>query len=241
MQYRTTSQSIVISLPMTTPTGKVRVKRPLEGFAAEPVACRSVPIEIDDYLEWQINYNTDNLHEPSIVKDVILQKDTGTKYGCELVRLIVEGMRLRLISSGQINDLKKVMNEADELIEETERIEREPASSTKLSERFGFVRHYLKVPNYLKKSEKFTVEIKIAHKQKAVGNQAMIYLCLPIRFCRSQIENSIVGRIANRNELIDYEVNRSNAKLIYDTTLAFIIASNNYREDLRLIFGAMTL
>ncbi len=241
MQYKTTSKSITIILPITTPTGKVRVKRPEEGLVAEPVACRSVVIRERDYLEWQISYHTDNLHEPSIVREVELQKDTGTRYGCELVRLLVDGLRLGFISSGQIFELKKAMEVVDKGIEEMERIARKPTSPTELSERYGFTRHCSEVPDYLKSGARYDVEINISHKQRAVGNQAMIYLCLPVQYCRSRGDNPIIGRTADRNELIEYEINRSNAQLIYDVTLAFIIASKKHREDIRTIFDALNL
>jgi|GEM_PF-4739547 len=40
MDYKISGQKIIISLPLTTPTGKVRVKRPSADFASEPVASR---------------------------------------------------------------------------------------------------------------------------------------------------------------------------------------------------------
>ena len=61
MEYKTFKDRIVISLPITTPTGKVRVKRPIAGNAADPVFCRRVQIEAEDYLEWQIGYACDAL------------------------------------------------------------------------------------------------------------------------------------------------------------------------------------
>ena len=49
MHYTTLSDRIEIRLPITTPTEKVRVKRPIYGRAPEPVACRTAPMAEGDY------------------------------------------------------------------------------------------------------------------------------------------------------------------------------------------------
>jgi len=241
MQFSKTSNSIVVNLPITTPTGKIRVKRPSPGLAASPVACRSEPIADGDYLEWQISYDTDDMHEPSIVKEVILQKKSGTRYGCELVRLLVEGLKLKLVSELQVNELKGVMKQVSLGIEESDFIRREAVLQEHSMQAYGFTRYNLLVPNYVKEAERYAVEVKIAHKQKAVGNQAMIYLNLPAKTCRDTGANTIVGRIAERNELVDYTIDRSNSGLIFDAILAFVVASGRHRDDMVAIFEALNL
>ena len=57
MEYSIQGAQIIVSLPITTPIGKIRVKRPVLGHEANPVACRSVPMEQNNYLEWQISYD----------------------------------------------------------------------------------------------------------------------------------------------------------------------------------------
>ena len=238
MKYVTQDDHIIISLPITTPTGKVRVKRPVQGYAPEPVACRSVAMLQDDYLEWQISYNTDSLQEPSVLRDVVLNKPQGVRYGCELVRLIVEGRTIGILPEAQFLELRGLVSTlTDPGIEELERIQREedPSAQTTLS-RYGFRRHYLRVPNYLLTAPAYSVEIKIAHKQRAVGNQAMIYLNLPLRRCESQTDRPFVGRCAEKSEEADYIIDRENVGLVYDTFVAFALASLDYRNDLRMIF-----
>ena len=225
------------------PTSKVRVKRLEDGLISTPVACRSFEIEENDYLEWQIGYDTADLHQPSIMKDVILQKEVGTRYGYELTTLLAEGYKTGLITKEEICELKNLMDMDFCRIEETEQIELEDAPDKRynIENEFGFKRYVLKTPDYIKKHEKFNVEIKIAHKQRAVGNQAMIFLNLPIRHCRPINGSPLIGRIAEKKEKIQYIIDETNRTIIYDTLLAFIIGSKSHRDDIKLIFSVLEL
>lgn len=238
MEFRVQGNKITISLPITTPTGKARVKRPVKGFLSEPVVCRSKPIEDTDYLEWQISYDTDSLQEPSVVKSVILDKPQGIRYGCELTCLLVESGKLGLLPQEKFRELEILVKTPLEAgIEELEKIRREEDVSAKtIAAGYGFTRHYLRVPNYLKETASYSVEIKIAHKQKAVGNQAMIYLNLPVKLCQSQSSALLIGRCAEKNEKADYIIDCKNIGIIFDTIVAFALASVDHRNDLKMIF-----
>lgn len=241
MKINIKDSKIIIDLPITTPTVKVRVKRPIEGFAPEPVACRSKDILENDYLEWQIGYDTENLNEPSIILKPPIQKEIGTRYGYELARLIVEGKKLGLITEDEIDELKDLIAADFNGVEEAERIELKhaPNSTPDIGEKFGFKRHQLITPDYIKRGEKYAVEIKISHKQRAVGNQSMIFLNLPVHFCTAQDGSPIVGRIAEKKEEIQYVIDSTNRKLIFDTTLAFVVGSKAHRNDINLIFRTL--
>jgi len=240
MKINIKSKDIEINLPLNTPTGKVRVKRPVEGYESEPVACRSKDIFENDYLEWQIGYDTDNMHEPSIIKTPPIQKKKKTVYGYELTRLVIEGKKLGLITVDEIDELKDLIAADFNGIQENERIElKRTPDESRIGEKFGFKRHQLRTPDYIKRGEKYSVEIKISHKQRAVGNQSMIFLNLPIRFCTALDGSSVFGRIAEKKEEIQYIIDSTNRKLIFDTTLAFIVASKQHREDIKLIFNTL--
>lgn len=241
MKINIKGKDIVIDLPITTPTGKVRVKRHIEGFAPEPVACRSKDILETDYLEWQIGYDTENLNEPSVILKPPIQKEIGTRYGYELARLIVEGKKLGLITEDEIDELKDLIDADFDGVEETEKIElkQTPDAKSGIGEKFGFKRHLLITPDYIKHGTKYSVEIKISHKQRAVGNQSMIFLNLPVPFCTALDGSSIVGRIAEKKEEIQYVIDSTNRKLIFDTTLAFVVGSKAHRNDIDLIFRTL--
>ncbi len=132
MHYTTFGDRIEITLPITTPTGKVRVKRPVPGHAPEPVACRTVPMAEGDYLEWQISYDTDSLQGPSVLRDVILNKPKGVRYGCELVRLVVEARKIDMLQDDEFERLKGItLSTLQHGIEETEQIIRESGPQPK--------------------------------------------------------------------------------------------------------------
>lgn len=238
MEYKTSKDRIVVSLPITTPTGKVRVKRPVAGFAAEPVACRSVPMAMGDYLEWQISYDTDSPDDPSVLRNVALNKPNGVRYGCELVRLLVESKSMGILSEARFAELRQlVFAPLDAGIEELEKIQREDdLEANTIATKYGFARHYLRVPNYLRVAGSYAVEIKIAHKQRAVGNQAMIYVNLPLKYCQSQSSQPLIGRSANKSEKADCIIDASNVDMISDTIVAFALASVDHRNDLKMIF-----
>lgn len=241
MEFLSQRDKITIRLPVTTPTGKVRVKRPFNDFSPEPVACRSKPIGDTDYLEWQISYDTDSLQEPSVVKSVVLNKPQGIRYGCELTCLLVESIKLGLLAQEKFKELEVLIKTPLQAgIEELEKIRREEDHPAKtIATGYGFARHYLRVPNYLKESVSYSVEIKIAHKQRAVGNQAMIYVNLPFKFCQSQSSFPLIGRCAEKNEKVDYIIDCKNIGLVFDTLVAFALASLDHRNDLKMIFDKL--
>lgn len=227
-----------VILPITTPTGKVRVKRPVPGAASEPVACRTKSIENDDYLEWQISYDTDSLNEPSVLPEVELRKPQGIRYGCELIWLLKKGREAGLITAERVDILSNLINSSLAAgIEESEKIERTiDSGANTVATSMGFQRHYLHVPNYIKVAHSYAIEIKIAHKQRAVGNQAMIYVNIPVARCEPLNTKPLIGRIAEQSEQVRYVIDSKNSHLIDDAIIAFSIASQSHRADLKAIF-----
>ena len=241
MEIETTKNTIILHFPLTTPTGKIRVKRPIEGQIAQPVAVRSFAIEQDDYLEWQISYDTETPMESTVVKELILNKEKGVRYGCELAKLWLDALRLEMLSSNNLEDLIELANKSSfGGIENNEIIEKKPFSENtgSLQNELGFIRYVQAIPNYIKNSDKYSVEIKLAHKQRAVGIQAMIYVWIPIKFCKSEDGTKIIGRTAIKNERVIYEINKENADLILDATRAFCVASKRHSNDMKMILEA---
>ena len=62
---------LIVKLPLTTPTGKIRVKR--RGRTSNcgiPIATKREVFKEIDYVEWRISYATDNPPINSKVEDV---------------------------------------------------------------------------------------------------------------------------------------------------------------------------
>ena len=242
MEWRTLNGAVEFKLPITTPTGKVRVKRPRAGHAPEPVACRSKPMIAGDYLEWQISYDTPDRDNPSVVLEAELHKAAGLRFGCELVRLMVEVHRLGLLPAARWNELRTLLDAqiATDGIEERERIITTPPAADAVADAHGFRRFVQHVPDYLKTTPSYTVEIKIAPKQRAVGTQAMIYVHLPVQACSAEA-GALPGRTAVQKEQVTYTITAANSTLVSDTVLAFVLASRSHAQDIKLIFDALGL
>jgi hypothetical protein len=202
VKYKTKNDRVIVTLPLTTPSGKVRVKRPVAGHVADPVASRREPLTEDDYLEWQISYDTDSPDKPSVLRSVKLNKPKGVRYGYELVRLLFETKKIGILPNTRFKELRQlVFTPLNAGIEELEKITKNDDSKAKtVATKFGFSRHYLHVPNYFRVADSYAVEIKITHKQKAIGNQAMVYVNLPLKYCKSQNKQPLIGRCANKLE-----------------------------------------
>jgi hypothetical protein len=197
-------------------------------------------MQANDYLEWQISYDTDSLNEPSVVRSIVLEKPEGVRYGCELVKLLYESINKKILKNEAFTELSSLLTvPLTAGIEELEKIKREEENlDNSVAQGYGFKRFILKVPNYIKQSEKYAVEIKIAGKQRAVGNQAMIYVLLPIKHCSSE-QGSLIGRSAVENEKVEYILDRSNISMLKDAVLAFSIASIKHHNDLKTIFSQL--
>jgi len=193
---------LIIELPLTNPTGKIRVKR--RGKRSNyglPIATRMESFTEDDYVEWQISYATQNPPEESKIEDIVIN---DTQIGFELTKLLYEGIRLNIFSKEDIEKIEKFINNVQptETLEENEKIFREDG----LQEiKGGFKKFIEKAPLFIKKDEEkgFFIEIILKHKQRAVGLQAMVYLCIYVERLKDKNGNSLIGRTAETRSLVD--------------------------------------
>jgi len=85
------NEKLVIELPLTNPTGKIRVKRRSKILNyGIPIATRKKNFTKDDYVEWQISYATQNPPESSKVENIVIN---DTQIGFELTKLLCEGIK----------------------------------------------------------------------------------------------------------------------------------------------------
>ena len=81
------------------------------------------------------------------------------------------------------------------------------------------------------------VQIQLKQKQRAVGYQAMVYVCLPMNQVLDMSGNLRKPGPASSKETVYYDFNRENAAFILDIIHAFGIASQQHNEDIRQIIG----
>jgi hypothetical protein len=225
------NERLIIKLPLTNPTGKIRVKRRSKtSNYGIPIATREISFTNKDYVEWQISYATQNPPKTSKVEDIIINNE---QIGFELTKLLYEGSILGILSTGDFNEMERFINDVQDkdTLEENERIIRED----KLQEiKGGFKKFEEKTPVFIKNNEKhgYFVEIILKHKQRAVGLQAMVYLCIYIEKLVDKDEKSLIGRSANTKEFGEIEITIENKELIKDVVKAFAIASQVHKRDI---------
>jgi len=222
---------LIIELPLTNPTGKIRVKRRSKtSNYGLPIATRRENFTKEDYVEWQISYATQNPPEESKVKEIVINDN---QIGFELTKLLYEGIKLDILSKEDLNELERFINDVQrtETLEENENIFRENG----LQEiKGGFKKFIEKAPLFIKKNGEngYFIEIILRHKQRAVGLQAMVYLCIYVEILKDRNGNSLIGRTAEVREFSRFEITSRNKELITDVVKAFAIASQQHKNDI---------
>lgn len=217
------SGGIVLELPLTKPTGKVRVKRRTKNFGV-PVATRREELLEKDYVEWQISYATEEASETAVES---IRLSDG-RIGFELAKILCEAKRLGILREKDFNEMKEFAKSVrDKTIEEKEEIVRIRVGEEVAG---GFVRFEEKVPVFVKEADKYFIEIVLRHKQKAVGFQSMVYLCIWLKNMENSEGNPPIGRPARSREHVKFKITDGN--IIKDVVKAFAIASRKHNQDI---------
>jgi hypothetical protein len=233
----TNGESVRVRLPLTDVTGKVRVKEQTPDGFGIPVAPSKVSLGEKHYLEWQIGYDIPNTNSPSVVPQIQFQRNGETKYGHELAKIIFESVRRGLLSTNdlirEIEALKKIQPSE---FEENQTVQVEVSTNAAAN---GFQSAVERLPQFTKTTPHGSVQIQLKQKQRAVGYQAMIYVCLPMNQVLDMSGNLRKPGPAKSKETVYYDFNASNAAFILDIVHAFGIASQQHNEDIRQILDTI--
>ena len=231
----TTTNSVRVRLPLTDVTGKVRVKEKSSGGFGLPVAPSKTVLGEKDYLEWQIGYDIPNTNSPSVVPAIKFLRNGETKYGHELSKIIFEAVRLGILST---NDLVREIEALEKIpvseFEESQAVQVEVSTN---AEADGFQSAVQRLPQFTKSTPHGWVQIQLKQKQRAVGYQAMVYVCLPMSEVLAMDGSPRAPGSARSKETVYYDFTRANADLLLDIIHAFGIASQQHNEDIRQILG----
>jgi len=223
-----------VRLPLTDVTGKVRVKEKTSDGFGLPVAPSKAVLGEKHYLEWQIGYDTPNANDVSVVPQIKFTRKGEGKYGHELSKLIFESVRLGLLSTNDLIrelDSIKIIPATD--FEESSTVQIEV--STNVAN--GFQSAVQRLPQFTKTTPHGAVQIQLKQKQRAVGYQAMIYVCLPMNEVLTADGSPRQPAKAKSKETVFYDFNRENAPFLLDIAHAFGRASSQHNEDIRKILG----
>ena len=225
---------IRVRLPLTDVTGKVRVKEMSPDGFGIPVAPSKTVLDRNFYLEWQIGYDIPNTNSPSVVPQIQFTRKGETKYGHELSKIIFESVRLGILSTNdllrELNSLKKIP--ATEF-EENRAVQVEVSTNSAN----GFQSAVERLPQFTKSTPHGSVQIQLKQKQRAVGYQAMVYVCLPISEVLAMDGSPRPSGKAKSKETVFYDFNSANAALLLDIVDAFGLASQQHNEDIQKILG----
>jgi hypothetical protein len=231
----TNGDSVRVRLPLTDVTGKVRVKETTPDGFGIPIAPSKTSLGEKHYLEWQIGYDIPSTNSPSVVPQIKFQRNGETKYGHELARIIFESVRLGVLSTNdlfrEVEALKKIQPSE---FEESQPVQVETSTNAAAN---GFQRAVERLPQFTKTTPHGSVQIQLKQKQRAVGYQAMVYVCLPVNRVLDMSGHPRKPGPAKSKETVYYDFNRENATFILDTIHAFGLASQQHNEDIQKILG----
>ena len=231
----TKGDAVRVRLPLTDVTGKVRVKEKTSDGFGLPIAPMKTLLDGKFYLEWQIGYDIASTNSPTVVPEIKFIRNGETKYGHELSKIIFEAVRLGIISTNdlihEIDSLKKVRPSE---FEESQTVQVEVSTN---ATKDGFQSAIQRLPQFTKTTSHGWVQIQLKQKQRAVGYQAMIYVCLPVNEVLTL--DSAPRKIGNAKskETVYYEFTRANSDLLLAIIQGFGIASQQHNEDIQKILG----
>ncbi len=227
--------AVRVRLPLTDVTGKVRVKEKSAGGFGLPVAPSKTSLGQKHYLEWQIGYDTPNTNSPSVVPQIRFIRNGETKYGHELSKIIFESVRLGILSTNdlirEIEPLKKIQPAE---FEESQAVQVEISTNAATD---GFQSTVQRLPQFTKTTPHGWVQIQLKQKQRAVGYQAMVYVCVPMNEVLTLDGSPRQLGPAKSKETVYYDFTRANAAFLLDIIQAFGMASQQHNEDMRQILG----
>jgi hypothetical protein len=231
----TDTNFVRVRLPLTDVTGKVRVKEAAPDGFGLPIAPSKTILAKKHYLEWQIGYDVPNTNSPTVVPQINFTRKGEKKYGHELSKILFESVRLGLISTNELTrELKLLKKNSTGTFEENRTVEVEVSTNTTAD---GFQSAVQKLPQFTKTTPHGSVQIQLKQKQRAIGYQAMIYVCLPMSEVLAMDGSPRQPSKAKSKETVFYDFNTKNSAFLMDIVHAFGMASQQHNEDIQKILG----
>jgi hypothetical protein len=243
------NKKIIIDIPLTTTSGKTRVKERDNIFGyGLPFASRTNPFNQKNYIEWQIGYdaiipnNLENFKEKNYqnylnttLKDFDFIGDNGkNKTLYELSEYLYYFSKWGAISQDELEKLKHFVENLadDDLLDNNQhcQIKRTHPKKQKINS-FDFQTLTIEYPQLLYKFDNYEIiaEITIKEKQRAVGTQPMLYFCFPITELKTTIP--LMGRTAEVKEFANFVFDDNNYKIIIEMIKIFGMLSPSHKFD----------
>lgn len=243
------NQKIEVAIPLNIVKGKARVKERNNQYEnGLPFSPRKKIIHNNCYIEWQIGYdilkNDSKKIENSYLKEKIIFRnyDNKEKILYELSEYVYFFYRWGMI---QKSDLQKIINRQihknkfidthNELtIDRSNKIEKK---INHLDFYYSQIKYPLLVYNH--GIYKIITEITIKEKQAAVGNQPMLYFCIPIDNITSEKGDTLIGRTTKTNEKGIFTIDKNNYNIFLKMMDIFSLLSEKHNHDIKKILRAI--
>ena len=232
--------AVEVRLPLTAVTSKVRMKqRNADGYG-EPVAPKQTVLDKTCYLEWQIGYDTPDKNAPTVAEGVVFRRKGETKYGYELAEILREALALHLLTPDAVRELRKTITaQRDATLEEKQSVALHKAPALDAPLPAGFSKLVEETPMYRQQTPHGTIELQLKQKQRAVGTQVMLYVCIPMdKVLRADGTARPDGKAKTR-ETVLYRITAERITFLTDIVRAFGLASRQHNEDLSRILGLL--
>ena len=228
---------LFVNLPLTKPTGKIRVKR--RSFFAdygEPIAPRQIPLSQSSYVEWQIGYDLlaseENKGRTSLGEMTFRNYKGESKFAYELSEIVLYACQHDLIGKLEIakcvSDIRAIQE--SNTFEITSSISRTNPKEVSING-LAFYEMNVSYPLFVHRFGRYEIfaEIMIREKQRAVGTQAMLYVCLPITTLT--FLQQPIGRKLEAKECAEWHIGREEATLSLELFRVFGMLSPKHRHD----------
>ena len=233
-------KGLKVVLPLTQSSGKVRVKE--RSFFYEygmPFATRQKKLGLKNYVEWQISYDfAPKKGEPMLTSlDGMTFRDYAQKrkYAYELGEMLFYAHREGLLSDEDVANLcgqvaalppEATFSEMDSL-----QICRTHPRKTTVNG-LEFHKMEVKYPLLARRFGEYDIyaEVMVKEKQKGVGIQPMLYVCIPITSL--VFAKNAIGRTLDAKETAEWTIGSTEAALVLELFRIFGMLSPKHRHDI---------
>lgn len=236
-KFEKNGNEISFVLPLTQPTGKVRIKERNSFYEyGNPVAVRKTPLSLKNYVEWQIGYdllfNDENLIKTTLKNKNFTNYKGENKLPYELSEIIYYSYENKYIDLNDIKNIYDRINATDKTLDvlDSMQITRTNPIEVKIED-VDFYQMKVSYPLIVHKFGKYDIyaEIMNREKQRAVGVQPMLYVCLPITSLI--FSEQPIGRILNSKECGKWIIGQEEARLSLELFRIFGMLTEKHKFD----------
>ncbi len=242
-------KTIIVNVPLTTTSGKIRVKQRNSIFDyGLPFASRQNNFNQRNYIEWQIGYDATvpidihnfeekkfkNFCNTTLKENYFTGANGNKKTLYELSEYLYYFATWKVISKKALTDLQKFLTgiKEEDLLDRHKhcQIKRTHPTDKTINE-VDFHASTIEYPQLIHRFGKYEIiaEITIREKQRAVGTQPMLYFCFPVTELQS--DENLIGRCANQKEFAKFLLNKDNCFIILEMIKIFGMLSVSHQHD----------